>query len=374
MTTKSEAIIDRYLEAVAAQLSPETRDDITAELRELILSRLDAREEELGRAPTEAEVEAVLKEIGHPLVVAARYRPGPDSLIGPELFPWWLYGVKAGLLVLLAIHALSLVITLVSGPRDAGQAISQAFNSFFGSGLTLIGALTLAGAIMEHYRIRPKWMTEWRASDLSAFGLSDPLTWGVTAREAMKADERTRPSPRVRVKGSGAAGEAVFSLLALGLFVLWWLGLVTFPGLSTLEIANQPVSIAAAPVWSSLYAPVLAYALAQMAVELFTLINPSAERLRALFRIGIAVAGLALTWTLVQAGDLFDLRSAGQVATVMIDQQMLTLDWLRTLDERGRDLDGVAMTLSILFSWTTAVIAVSMIWSILANLVRMVRR
>lgn len=374
MTTKSEAIIDRYLEAVAAQLSPETRDDITAELRELILSRLDAREEELGRAPTEAEVEAVLKEIGHPLVVAARYRPGPDSLIGPELFPWWLYGVKAGLLVLLAIHALSLVITLVSGPRDAGQAISQAFHSFFGAGLTLIGALTLAGAVMEHYRIRPKWMTEWRAKDLSAFGLSDPTTWGVTTREAMKPDTRSRPSAKARVAGSGVASEAVFSLLALGLFVLWWVGLVNFPGLSTMEILDQPVSIAPAPIWTTLYAPVLAYALAQMAVELFTLINPSAERLRALFRIGIAVAGLALTWALVQAGEVFDLRSAGEVATVSIDQQMLTLDWLRTLDERGRDLQGVATTLSIIFTWSAAVIAVSMIWSILANLVRMVRR
>lgn len=374
MTTKSEAIIDRYLEAVAAQLSPETRDDITAELRELILSRLDAKEEELGRPPTEAEVEAVLKEIGHPLVVAARYRPGPDSLIGPELFPWWLYGVKAGLLVLLAIHAISLFITLVSGPRDAGQAISQAFHSFFGSGLTLIGALTLAGAVMEHYRIRPKWMTEWRASDLSAFGLSDPTTWGVTTREAMKANDRARPVPMARVAGSGVASEAVFSLLALGLFVLWWVGLVSFPGLSTMEIADRPVSIAPAAVWTSLYTPVLAYALAQMAVELFTLINPSAERLRALFRIGIAVAGLALTWALVQAGELFDLRSAGEVATVTIDQLMLTLDWLRTLDERGRDLDGVATTLSIVFTWSTAVIAVSMIWSILANLVRMVRR
>ena len=43
-------VIERYLEAVAAQLSVEDREDIVAELRDLILSRVEAREEELGRA------------------------------------------------------------------------------------------------------------------------------------------------------------------------------------------------------------------------------------------------------------------------------------------------------------------------------------
>ena len=76
-------IIERYLEAVAAQLPTEDREDIVAELRDLILSRVEAREEELGRTLSDEEKEAILHEIGHPLIVAARYRKGPDSLIGP---------------------------------------------------------------------------------------------------------------------------------------------------------------------------------------------------------------------------------------------------------------------------------------------------
>ena len=87
-------VIERYLEAVAAQLSVEDREDIVAELRDLILSRIEAREDELDRALSDEEKEAILHEIGHPLVVAARYRKGPDSLIGPELFPYWLFGAK----------------------------------------------------------------------------------------------------------------------------------------------------------------------------------------------------------------------------------------------------------------------------------------
>ena len=60
-------LIDRYLKAVAAQLPAEERDDIVAELRDLILSRFEAREEELGRPLTEAEQLEILREVGHPL-------------------------------------------------------------------------------------------------------------------------------------------------------------------------------------------------------------------------------------------------------------------------------------------------------------------
>jgi hypothetical protein len=48
-------LIDRYLNAVAAQLPQEERNDITAELRDLILSRFEAKEEALGRTLTEDE-------------------------------------------------------------------------------------------------------------------------------------------------------------------------------------------------------------------------------------------------------------------------------------------------------------------------------
>ena len=48
-------MIDRYLNAVAAQLPQDERADIVAELRDLILSRFEAKEEELGRPLTEDE-------------------------------------------------------------------------------------------------------------------------------------------------------------------------------------------------------------------------------------------------------------------------------------------------------------------------------
>lgn len=373
-------MVERYLEAVAAQLSVEERDDIVAELRDLILSRVEAKEEALDRSLTDDEREAILKEIGHPLVVAARYRKGPDSLIGPELFPYWLYGVKAGLLILLVVSGIGLFIRLISGTADAGQDIAQAFHGFFGSGLTLIGALTLAGAIMEHYAIRPKWLTDWRVKDLSAFGLSDPSWWGASVKSASDrigagSGPGRRPMWRTRAMRSPRdfGAEAAFSFLAVGLFVLWWVGLVHFPGLSAIRIDGDLVSVSPAPIWAVLFVPILFYALGQMGIDLFTLIRPQAARMRAVLAILVAVAGLWLTWNIFEAGHWFTLSVGAEQARIAGDGVLLDFDRLRELREGERDLTGVASTLSLILTWALAISAVSLVYTIVANAWRAVR-
>ncbi|RZJ03671.1 MAG: hypothetical protein EON89_10815 [Brevundimonas sp.] len=382
MNGKTEDMIDRYLEAVAAQLPPEERDDIIAELKDLILSRVEAREEELGRALSDDEREAILKDIGHPLVVAARYRRGPDSLIGPELFPYWRYGVKAGLLVLAAVYAISLFIRLIGGTADAGQAIGQAFHGLFGAGLTLIGALTLTGAIMEHYAIRPKWLTEWRVKDLGAFGLSDPANWGVAAKSAGERMQARTPKTGssvhvpfgVRMGGGGSVvGNAAFSFVAVGMFVLWWLGIVHFPGLAHVELWGADATVTPAPVWQTVFVPVLVYALIQMSVDLNTVFRPEAVRLRALARIPVAVAGLWLTYVIYQAGHWFTLTRDGETARIAGDWAMLDFDTLRNLGDGARDLAGVASTMSVVMVWALAISAISLACSILLDLGRLAR-
>jgi hypothetical protein len=362
-------MIDRYLNAVAAQLPQDQRADIVAELRDLILSRFEAKEEELGRALTEDEQEAILREIGHPLVVAARYRKGPDSLVGPELFPYWLFGVKAGLMVLGAVHAILLLLRLLSGPADAGQAIAQAFHSFFGSGLTLIGAATLAAAIFEHQGIRPSFLTNWRVKDLGAFGLSDPAAW----RASMAGTETAKATwmPQRKAK-AWPGGEYLFSFLAAGLFVLWWVGVLHFPAFSAIELRGQDAVVTAAPIWSTLFAPILVYALIQMSVDLNSVFRPHAVRLRALARIPIALVGLWLTWRISEAGHWFTLTRGEETARVAGDWSLLdpnALQWM----EGARGLADIASTLSVVMVWALAISALSLICSIALNLWRLAR-
>ncbi len=106
----------------------------------------------LGRPLTDEEREEVLRAMGHPLVVAARYRKEPQMLIGPELFPYWLFAVKAGLLIMAAVFALTLMLRLAGNPLDAGQAVAQSFHGLFGAGLTLIGAVTPGGRDLRTLR------------------------------------------------------------------------------------------------------------------------------------------------------------------------------------------------------------------------------
>ena len=67
-------MLEDYLRAVSRLLPKDKRDDIIAELRDEILTRIEAKEEELGRTLTPDETEQLLRDFGHPIVVAARYR------------------------------------------------------------------------------------------------------------------------------------------------------------------------------------------------------------------------------------------------------------------------------------------------------------
>lgn len=366
-------VIERYLEAVAAQLSVEDREDIVAELRDLILSRVEAREEELERALTDEEKEAILHEIGHPLVVAARYRKGPDRLIGPELFPYWLFGAKAGLIVIAAVQALGLLVHVLGDPVNFGQAISQAFHGFFSGALTLLGALTLAGAIMEHYDIKPTWLTKWRVRDLSAFGLADPAKWGASLSGSEKAKAEWLPKG-ARVWGVRAetprAAEALWSLIFSAVFILWWIGAINFSSLGVFSLRGGEVSVAAAPIWSFLFAPILAWAVAGMAVDGITLWRPNAERLRAFLKIPVAGAGLWIGWRLFEAGHWATLTQGDQTARVVGGTTNVSFEALRAINEAGRGLADTAMTLGSVLSWALAIIMLCLVFDILTQMWR----
>ena len=369
-------VIERYLEAVAAQLSTEDREDIVAELRDLILSRVEAREEELGRALGDEEKEAILHEIGHPLVVAARYRKGPDSLIGPELFPYWLFGAKAGLIVIAGLQALVLLLRVFGDPADFGQAIAQGFHGFFTGALTLLGALTLAGAIMEHYGLKPAWLTKWRIGDLPAYGLADPARWGaavsgaaqVRTGQASKAKEKRDWAGRLE---SREASEALWSLIAGTVFVLWWIGVLHVPGLSQFGLRSGEVAVTAAPIWSALFAPILAWAVAGTAVDALGLIQPHAARLRAFLKIPVSMGGLWIGWRLFEARHWFTLTQGDQVARVEGGPTNVSIEALRAVNEAGRGVFDTAMTLSTVLSWVLVVMMLALVLDIIRQMWRM---
>jgi hypothetical protein len=357
-------MLETYLEAVAAQLPRDTSDDIAAELRDTLLSQFEDREEALGRPLTDDEREEMLRAMGHPLVVAARYRKGPQLLIGPELFPYWLFAVKAGLLILAAAFALTLIIGLASSPLDGGRTIAHAFQGWLGAGLTLIGAVTLAGAIFEHFGLRPPYLDNWRVRDLQLFRLGDPASWA--AQIGAEMPRRTGAPPKGPRAWPGS--EALLSLVAGLVFAAWWVGLLHFPGLGRFARNGSEVLVEAAPIWAALFLPILAYVLVQAAVDALGVVRPAAIRLRAALQIPVAIAGIVLTWMVLQAGHWLTLVRGGERAAIGGDTSLLGIHGLSRLGAIDETVAGLATALSVIATWVLAITLVGLGLKILKSL------
>lgn len=116
-------LIERYLRAVRDHLPRAEQDDIINELADNLHSRIEDEAASRGHALDETEEAAILKEFGHPMAVAARYRGDERSvtfgqrLIGPELFPAYMkvLAVNVAITLLIAVIALVAGATIWSG-------------------------------------------------------------------------------------------------------------------------------------------------------------------------------------------------------------------------------------------------------------------
>lgn len=352
-------LIDRYLAAVAAQLPAAGRDDVIAELRDDIMSRVEAREESLGRALTDDEVEAILREVGHPLSVAARFGSGPQHLVGPELFPWWMFGVKVGLAVLVGISVLSVLVKLVDG-QNFGQAIAQGFHGLFSGGVTLIGIATIAGYIFERQTAKPEFVTNWRVRDLGFFevarldaeGFNRALNSGAGAPASVKAMTAKPKSPVARALGS-AVGVAVM--------LLWWIGAIQFGGVPlgewVVEIGGVDFGPAIRETVSLIYWPVVVYGAIRISFDLFRAANPRAVRLTALVDIILAaVRGVFGLWLLFYSPF----------------GRMLNVDSLSSVLERIRDgVHGLGWDFSLVITLILASVILDAVFRILISIWRL---
>src|SRR5579875_1431127 len=105
-------LVERYLQAIGQYLPVETRADILAELRTELEDQMEARAEEWGRPLDEADVAALLKVQGKPELVALRYIP-QRSLIGPSVFPFYVFTLKRVLPLVAIVYAFANAATLL---------------------------------------------------------------------------------------------------------------------------------------------------------------------------------------------------------------------------------------------------------------------
>ena len=157
-------LIDRYVYQVVKQLPQVQRADIEKELRGLIDDMLQAR----GDSPGKADVEAVLKELGHPFVLAGKYKGHSRFLIGPEYFDTYWFVMKIVLAAAAFGMALAQIIgNVVTPPVNIWATIGMFFASIFSGLVQAFAWVTAIFAIMEHFARETPWKrSEWKPGDL----------------------------------------------------------------------------------------------------------------------------------------------------------------------------------------------------------------
>ncbi len=337
-------LTDRYLKAVAAQLPKATRDDIIAELRDAIQTRMEDREESLGRPLSEAEQEAVLREVGHPLTVAARYGSGPQHVVGPELYPWWMFGVKVALVAMAAITIIGLVVRVFAGDMMAGQAIGHAFANVFNGAITIVGLATIAAFIIERQTEKPAFIRDWRVKDLGLFEIAAFDADSVSRALSENGPTQTGSSlggaadrAQGRVRGMSGqmspAARGVASAIAWAVFLLWWTGLLTTRDLRPIDLAvtidGVSYSQLVIQTLGLIYWPVIAYALARIVFGLARAAMPGSVRLTGLGDLGLSVTRACFYGWLWVASPLSPLIRADSLQTMIerVATMVQTHDW-----------------------------------------------
>lgn len=278
-------LIDRYLAAVAALLPKASRQDIVAELRDLIMNRVEEQEAAKSRPLDKKEMEALLREIGHPIAVAGRYGPH-KALIGPELYPFWAFGVKVALAIAAIAALVPAAIVLVTG-QGGFVTIGAAMDDFIPNALSLIGCATLIGAAIERGWIKVGDFKQWKVSDLPVIPPGQGKGWFSKSRF-----------------------EGLFELIVMLLFIGWWSKLLPFP-MGQIIHADGNVGIVLSPVLNAMFWPILALAILQAISSLILVVKPGLVRPRAAVELLGAVGGLAVLAVLWPAQPLLTFVSPG---------------------------------------------------------------
>jgi len=108
-------LIERYVHQVGRYLSGKERDEIQAELRSQIQDQLEDRYE---GAPTQADVAAVLKELGDPRHMAASYG-GEQYLVGPDLYPVMMMVLRRGWVIVPPVAILVRLLAVLFGDESS---------------------------------------------------------------------------------------------------------------------------------------------------------------------------------------------------------------------------------------------------------------
>ena len=277
------------------------RDDIIAELHDVLTGCRDEEAAKLGRPLTRAEEESLLREFGHPVLVAGRYRQ-QQYLIGPELYPLYSFILKVALAIVAGAALLGgiIVATVASGGvpvTPIGIAVRIAWNGTCGA----IGSITLIFAILQRYSKQLQLFSNWPHDPPGLKEASRRVTY---------------------------FSNHIMAIVANAVFIFVWIRLL--PVSSVLRAGEgQGLHVSLPPIWQTLYVPVLVAALYAIAVHAVRLTEKGRGRFGHVLDLSLQIVLIALTIAL-SAGQRVLVTGIGVPAQVVANLERVlntTVRW-----------------------------------------------
>lgn len=269
-------LIDRYVSEVGKNLPLlNGREDIEKELKSTLEDMLEDRTQSSGRVRDEALEIEVLKEYGSPQKVAQTYNPHP-YLIGPKLFPFFLFVLKIVLTVVISVMLVLAGIQAVTDTPFMGadfvKIIGQGLGSALSAAIAAFGNVVLVFVILE--RVLP---------DKEIGSFDDEKDWD-------PASLAKEPDPD-SVSRFELITEIVFTFVALAILNIYpqWLGMFFFTGDEQVFIPMFTEKFFQFVPWINVVL------VAEILLDIFLLRNAIWNRLTRLGKVAIEAASLTLT-------------------------------------------------------------------------------
>lgn len=303
-------LVDRYVSAVSKGLPEEQREDITRELSEDIRSEMEDRQREMGRELTEAEQEAVLKQRGNPLLLAARYRQDKRSvafgrqIIGPVLFPFYIKVLSFNLGLTFLVVAIIFTALAVSGQKVGfNDIVSTCLLQLF----IQLSVVTLIFALVERHLTKhpDSWHVKGKGGK---FQLDLNIERDIQARLQHNIREVSR-------------FESVSIIVACVVALGWMTEVQNFP---VLILGPAAAFLKLAPIWYQIYFPIVALTALEIVRAIINLVRPDWVRFRAYYGVFVQAAGLVIVYFVIKAGrwvEAANSAAGGTARTVEIINQ-----------------------------------------------------
>jgi len=322
MELKAMELVDRYLQAVKFWLPKHQKDDILAEISADIHSQIEDREATLDRSLTQSEIEDILKQRGRPCLVASRFRP-QESLIGPVLYPIYLFCLKCAILgYLVPWLVVTLIILIVRPSFSVAHSIptwfhvlAQISGNLWNMAFVAAGAITLVFAILERVQAKSHWLENWNPRKL----------------------------PPLRNPNLNTRTNAAFELAILILAVAWWAAYMD----TTVISFGDSLHIALKPQWLWYFWFYLLELLISAATAAYSLVRPSFNWLQAALRVLNSLFGCVLFCWLLKTGIVAGMNGPSLTPQKAIEITNAINQWSVTVFPLGVILGVVIVAIEI---------------------------